>query len=148
VLSHLPVTDHASPAEAAGLPAGMVAVRAADLHIRPVEVPGGREVVPAGAAVAPGSMVTFGHPVVAAPAVIRGGRRSLRGSADSLSDSPGANVNITTSIDRHHSFARYGWQIADRTGTVVLDGIDVVELAEDGQLQRIVMFFGPLRPRD
>ena len=35
MLSYLPVIDHASPAEAAGLPAGMVAVRAADLQLRP-----------------------------------------------------------------------------------------------------------------
>jgi len=73
VLPYLPVIDHGSPAEAAGLPAGMVAVQAADLQIRPVELPGGRGAVLAGAAVAPGTMMTFCHPVVTAPAVIRGG---------------------------------------------------------------------------
>jgi Insertion element 4 transposase N-terminal len=73
VLPYLPVIDHASPAEAAGLPAGMVAVQAADLQIRPVELPGGRGAVLAAAAVAPGTMMTFCHPVVTAPAVIRGG---------------------------------------------------------------------------
>jgi hypothetical protein len=65
--------DHASPAEAAGLPAGMVAVRAADLQLRPVRLPSRRGAALAGAAVAPGTMAAFCHPVVTAPAVIRGG---------------------------------------------------------------------------
>jgi DDE family transposase/transposase IS4-like protein len=68
VPSYLPVADPASPV-AAGLPAGMVAIRTADLQIRS----GGRGAVLAGAAVAAGTMVTFCHPVVTVPAVIRRG---------------------------------------------------------------------------
>jgi Insertion element 4 transposase N-terminal len=51
----------------------MVAFRAADLRARPGRLPGGRGAVLAGAAVEPGALVTFCHPVVTAPAVIRGG---------------------------------------------------------------------------
>jgi Insertion element 4 transposase N-terminal len=83
---YLPVADCASLvvagplAQAAGPPAGMVAFRAADLHLRPGRLPAGRQgavlAAPAGsagAAVAAGTMMTFCHPVVTAPAVIRGG---------------------------------------------------------------------------
>ena len=57
---------------------------------------------------------------------------------------PGARVDITTNIDEHNGFARYGWRIVDREGALVLDGIDVVERAADGRLRRVVMFFGAL----
>jgi hypothetical protein len=59
---------------------------------------------------------------------------------------PGARVNITTKVDEHNGFARYGWVIVDQGGAQVLDAIDIVERTGDGPLGRIVMFFGPLRP--
>jgi hypothetical protein len=63
---------------AAGVPlAGMVAFRAADLQVRGGAGPGGAPgaAVVAGAAerVVPGELMTFCHPVVTAPAVVRGG---------------------------------------------------------------------------
>ncbi len=58
---------------------------------------------------------------------------------------PGARVEITTTVDEHNSLARYGWKIVDRDGTLVLDGIDVVERSDDGRLRKVVMFFGPLQ---
>jgi Insertion element 4 transposase N-terminal len=64
VLSYLPAAVCASP-DAMLPPAGMVAVRAADLR----SSPGDR-----GAALAPGTLVTFCHPVVTAPAAVQGGR--------------------------------------------------------------------------
>ncbi len=57
---------------------------------------------------------------------------------------PGARVDITTSVDEHNGFARYGWKIIDRDGNQLLEGIDVVERAADGRLDRVVMFFGAL----
>lgn len=59
---------------------------------------------------------------------------------------PGSRVSITTSVDEHNGFARYGWRIVDADGKPILEGIDVVERADDGRLQRIVMFFGALEP--
>lgn len=59
---------------------------------------------------------------------------------------PGARVDITTNVDEHNGFARYGWRIVDRDGTVLLDGIDVVQRGSDGRLSRVVMFFGALEP--
>jgi hypothetical protein len=60
---------------------------------------------------------------------------------------PGANVNITTNVDEHNGFARYGWTIVRQDGTQILDGIDVIELADDGRMARIVMFYGQLQSR-
>lgn len=58
---------------------------------------------------------------------------------------PGARVEITTAVDEHNGFARYGWRIVDPEGTLLLDGIDVVERADDGRLRKVIMFFGALQ---
>lgn len=55
---------------------------------------------------------------------------------------PGARVVITTRVDAHHGWARYGWAIRDANGKALLEGIDVVEAAPDGRLRRVVMFYG------
>lgn len=86
MLSYLPVVDSANPAVAdtspvaGGPPTGMIAVRAADLQVRPGKAAaGGSGAVlaaspgTAGAGVAPGTMMMFCHPVVMAPAVNKGG---------------------------------------------------------------------------
>ena len=57
---------------------------------------------------------------------------------------PGADVFVTTGIDGHHGWLRYGWVIRRESGEVLLQGIDVAELAADGRLRLVVMFFGPL----
>lgn len=57
---------------------------------------------------------------------------------------PGARVKVTTNIDTHSGFARYGWQIVDAKGDLILEGIDVVEASVDDKIQRILMFFGKL----
>lgn len=57
---------------------------------------------------------------------------------------PGARVDITTAVDEHNGFARYGWRIVDRDGALILDGTDVVQRGPDQRLERIVMFFGDL----
>lgn len=56
----------------------------------------------------------------------------------------GAKVEVTTQVDEHNGFARYGWRITNRDGTLLLDGIDVVERAADRRLHRVIMFFGGL----
>lgn len=61
---------------------------------------------------------------------------------------PGARVAITSGVDEHHGFARYAWTIAGHDGRTILDGIDVVERTDIGLIRRVVMFFGPLPPRE
>ena len=75
------------------------------------------------------------------------GREAIFDRISGFSDRfPGARVDITTEVDEHNGFARYGWTIVDREGTFVLDGIDVIERAADGRLRKVVMFFGALEP--
>ena len=75
------------------------------------------------------------------------GREAIFERISGFSDRfPGARVDITTEVDEHNGYARYGWTILDREGTFVLDGIDVVERDTDGRLRKVVMFFGALEP--
>ncbi len=60
---------------------------------------------------------------------------------------PGARVEVTTGLDEHHGFVRYAWTIFAADGRALLDGMDFAEVAEDGRLRRVVMFFGPLPSR-
>jgi hypothetical protein len=60
------------------------------------------------------------------------------------SAAPGTRVVPASGIDAHNDLIRYAWTIVDLEGRSVIDGIDVVELASDGRLRRIMMFHGPL----
>ena len=55
---------------------------------------------------------------------------------------PGARVNVSSGIDAHHGFARYAWTMRGSDGSTILNGFDFIELAEDGRIRRVVMFFG------
>ena len=57
---------------------------------------------------------------------------------------PGARLTLTSSVDEHNGFARYAWAINAADGSLILEGIDVVERDDDNRLRRVVMFFGPL----
>lgn len=57
---------------------------------------------------------------------------------------PGSRLELTTAVDAHHGIARFGWCKVLADGTRLPDSIDVVEVAPDGRLSRIVGFFGPL----
>jgi hypothetical protein len=57
---------------------------------------------------------------------------------------PDHRFRRSSGIDAHHGYLRYGWELVGPEGTVALAGIDVGELTEDGRLQRITGFFGPL----
>jgi hypothetical protein len=59
---------------------------------------------------------------------------------------PGAQVVVTTGVDVHHGWARYGWTIRSEHGELLLEGIDVAQVAPDGRLARIVMFYGAPPP--
>ncbi len=73
------------------------------------------------------------------------GRQAILERISGFSDRfPGARVDITTNVDEHNGFARYGWKIVDGEGTVLLDGLDVVQRGTDGRLCKVVMFFGTL----
>jgi hypothetical protein len=55
---------------------------------------------------------------------------------------PAHRLVVTSGVDEHHGFLRFAWAIQNSDGTLVLEGIDFGELADDGRLRRIVGFFG------
>lgn len=58
---------------------------------------------------------------------------------------PGASVSRTTAVDAHHGVARFGWQVVQADGAVVVEGIDIAQISADGErIERIIGFFGPL----
>jgi hypothetical protein len=61
---------------------------------------------------------------------------------------PGHALRRVTGVDEHHGHFRYGWELVDPGGAVVLAGEDVGELDGRGQLVRVTGFFGALPERD
>jgi hypothetical protein len=55
---------------------------------------------------------------------------------------PGHTFRQTASSDRHHQLLRWGWQMVAPDDTVVLDGLDVALLSEDGTIGYLAGFFG------
>ncbi|MCU1345956.1 MAG: hypothetical protein JWL70_2222, partial [Acidimicrobiia bacterium] len=59
---------------------------------------------------------------------------------------PQHSFRRTTAVDAHHQFVRFGWELVGPDGVVALEGVDLAELNDDGQLQRVTGFFGALTP--
>jgi hypothetical protein len=55
---------------------------------------------------------------------------------------PGAKILLTSGVDSHHGKLRFTWKMVGADDSVVMEGIDFGELAEDGRLAKIVGFFG------
>jgi hypothetical protein len=53
----------------------------------------------------------------------------------------GSTLVATSTPDSYGDEMRYGWAIEDEGGNVLLSGIDVVRVADDGRLVRVVGFF-------
>lgn len=61
---------------------------------------------------------------------------------------PGTRVVLASDIDVIDNIARYAWTIIGPDGHEVMQGLDVIEQAEDGRLRRILMCHGPLPQAD
>ena len=57
---------------------------------------------------------------------------------------PGTSVVLASGLDGHNDVLRYAWKIIDPRGEQVMEGVDVVDLAQDGRMARIVLFHGKL----
>jgi hypothetical protein len=57
---------------------------------------------------------------------------------------PGASIIPASAIDEHHGQLRFAWKMIAPDGSTGMEGIDIGRLAEDGRLQSITGFFGPL----
>ena len=56
----------------------------------------------------------------------------------------GFSLKRTSGVDVHHNVLRFDWALVDAAGKTVIAGIDFGVLADDGRLQRITGFFGPI----
>lgn len=63
-----------------------------------------------------------------------------------LKNSPGARIIQSSHADFHHGMFRFAWKFVGGDGKTVMEGIDFGTLGPDGKLQRIVGFFGPIKP--
>jgi SnoaL-like domain len=54
---------------------------------------------------------------------------------------PGARIEITSGIARHHDNIYFKWRMLAADGTVVVEGVDFGTLGADGRLTRITGFF-------
>jgi hypothetical protein len=61
---------------------------------------------------------------------------------------PGHAFHRTSGIDARHQLARYAWELRAADGTVAVNGVDVAEVNDHGQLVRVVGFFGDLPARE
>ncbi len=57
---------------------------------------------------------------------------------------PGHRLELASRVDAHHGVLRFAWRVDRPDGTVMGEGLDACELAEDGRLCRIAGFFGGL----
>ena len=60
---------------------------------------------------------------------------------------PGASFVETSGIEHHHGWLHASWRLVRSDGTVVMDGEDVAEVADDGRRCRVMGFRNPLPPR-
>ena len=58
---------------------------------------------------------------------------------------PGRSIDLTSGVDVTDAGLRFAW-VMHNGDDVELEGMDFVELAPDGRIQRIAGFFGPLPP--
>jgi hypothetical protein len=60
--------------------------------------------------------------------------------------SAGTSIELTSNVEEHHGWVRFGWRVLDAGGSVLGEGEDVGELADDGRFTTILGFRNPLPP--
>lgn len=76
-----------------------------------------------------------------------GVRRLSEHIATVIARYPNSVIELTSDVDVHHGFLRFGWKKVLQDGTSLPEGIDFCRLAPEGKLATITGFFGPLRPQ-
>jgi|RhiMetdeSRZDD1v2_1073273.scaffolds.fasta_scaffold65812_2 hypothetical protein len=54
---------------------------------------------------------------------------------------PGHRIGRTGDVDQHHNVFRFTWELTGPDGAVVIAGVDVGVLADDGRISAIAGFF-------
>jgi hypothetical protein len=84
--------------------------------------------------------------VYVGPSVQLIGREALARHASALqSADPGSRIVLDSVVDRRHGMFRFAWRRLLPNGES-RTGVDFGELSDDGRIQKIVGFFGPLVP--
>ena len=60
--------------------------------------------------------------------------------------SAGTSIELTSNVEEHHGWVRFGWRMLDADGSVLGEGEDVAEVADDGRFARMIGFRNPLPP--
>lgn len=56
----------------------------------------------------------------------------------------GFSMERVSGIDKHHNMIRFNWALKNPEGKAVMSGVDFGVLADDGRLESITGFFGPM----
>ena len=73
------------------------------------------------------------------------GHAALRDMVSAVqSKFPGHRFRRVSGVDVHHDHVRFAWEFAAPSGAILVAGLDVGVVAEDGRLQYITGFFGDL----
>lgn len=59
---------------------------------------------------------------------------------------PGVSIELTSNVEEHHGWVRFGWRMFGADGSVLGEGEDVGELDGDGRFIRVLGFLNPLPP--
>lgn len=79
------------------------------------------------------------------PTVHTEGVEALAAHVDGvLGAPPGARVERVSGVDAHHGVARFAWRLVQGDETPLPDGLDCIDVTDDGRISRVVGFFGPL----
>ena len=79
------------------------------------------------------------------------GRDALVAHIGGFLDNPamkGFVLERVSGVDVHHNVLRFDWVLKNAEGEVVMEGVDYGELADDGRLQSITGFFGPIPEKE
>ena len=56
----------------------------------------------------------------------------------------GSSFRQASGVDAHHDLFRFAWELVGADGNLIVAGIDVGQVADDGRFRRITGFLGPL----
>jgi uncharacterized protein YndB with AHSA1/START domain len=69
--------------------------------------------------------------------------------ADSVHNlAPDHTFRLTSAVEQHHNQLRFAWEMVSPAGDVILSGIDLGQVADDGRLAAITGFFGAIPPTE